>query len=147
MRTGIGFGIAAVALLAGCSVNPIQAPAAGAPTRVPNSTATATAPAPATEPAAGQGAIVPEARTVPPATAALLNQSHAQLDAGDIGGAAATIERALTITPDAAVLWVELAEIRMREGDPDLAEEMARKALTLTADPALAARARRLIRR
>jgi Flp pilus assembly protein TadD len=77
-----------------------------------------------------------------------LTQSQSEREAGDLGGAAATVERALTISPDEAVLWMELAEIRMAQGDFALAEEMARKALTLT-DPnsVVAERARRLIGR
>jgi Tfp pilus assembly protein PilF len=73
-------------------------------------------------------------------------QSQAEREAGDLGGAAVTVERALTIAPDEALLWVELAEIRMAQGDGVLAEEMARKALTLTtSNSAVAVRARRLI--
>jgi Flp pilus assembly protein TadD len=81
-------------------------------------------------------------------TSTLIAQSHEQRDAGNLGGAAATIERALTIAPEDALLWVELGEIRMAQGDIALAEEMARKALTLTpAGSALAARAQRLLSR
>jgi Tfp pilus assembly protein PilF len=76
----------------------------------------------------------------------LLIQSQTARDAGDLSGAAETVERALTIAPDEALLWVELAEIRMAQGDGVLAQEMARKALTLTmANSPVAVRARRLI--
>lgn len=82
------------------------------------------------------------------ATAALITQSRSERNAGDLGTAAATIERALTIAPEDATLWMELAEIRFEQGDLDTAGEMARKALTLTAeDSAVAERARRLIGR
>jgi Tfp pilus assembly protein PilF len=78
----------------------------------------------------------------------LLTQSQTERAAGNLGGAAATVERGLTIAPDEALLWVELAEIRMAQGDAVLAQEMARKALTLTSpNSAEAARARRLITR
>ena len=81
-------------------------------------------------------------------TAALLAQSQSQRDNGDFDRAAETLERAIAIAPDAAALWVELAEIRLLQGSPALAQETARKALTLTGDDAaLAARARRLIPR
>lgn len=95
----------------------------------------------------GEGAVIPE-NAAPGSTAAraLLLQSQTERDEGDLGGAAATVERALTIAPDEALLWVELAEIRMAQGDGVLAQEMARKALTLTTpDSAVAVRARRLI--
>jgi hypothetical protein len=96
---------------------------------------------------AGEGAALPS-DPAPGATAtrALLVRSQAEREAGDLGGAAATVERALTITPDEALLWVELAEIRMAQGDGVLAQEMARKALTLTTpNSPVAVRARRLI--
>lgn len=81
-------------------------------------------------------------------TAALLVQSQTQRDNGDFDRAAQTLERAIAISPEAPLLWVELAEIRMLQGSPALAQETARKALTLTGDDAtLAARARRLIPR
>jgi len=82
------------------------------------------------------------------ATSALLAQSRSERQAGDLGDAAATIERALAIAPEDALLWVELAEIHRDQGDRDRAEEMARKALTLaSANSAVADRARRLIGR
>lgn len=98
---------------------------------------------------AGQGARLPgESRPGASATAALVAQSRNERDAGDLGNAAATIERALTIAPEDATLWMELAEIRFEQGDLPVAEEMARKALTLTTeDSAVAERARRLIGR
>lgn len=125
------------------------APQAANNTGLPNSTNTSANPD-----TTGAGAQLPDqTRTgidpapVSNATRALLTQSQAERDAGNLGGAAATIERALSISPDDALLWVELGEIRMQQGDGQLAEEMARKALTLTGqDSALAARARRLIR-
>jgi Tfp pilus assembly protein PilF len=98
---------------------------------------------------AGRGAGLPEqSRPGASATAALVAQSRSERDAGDLGNAAATIERALTIAPEDATLWMELAEIRFEQGELPLAEEMARKALTLTtADSTVAERARRLIGR
>ena len=105
--------------------------------------------------AGGEGARLPDAvrpgeaaRPGPGAnaTAALVAQSRAERDTGNLGGAAATIERALTIAPEDAGLWMELAEIRMEQGDWEQAEEMARKALTLTAESSdVAVRARRLL--
>jgi Tfp pilus assembly protein PilF len=98
-------------------------------------------------PPGGQGARLPaEPRPGASATSALLEQSRAERDDGDLNAAAATIERALTIAPEDAALWMELAEVRFEQGDLTLAEEMARKALTLTAeDSTVAERARRLI--
>jgi tetratricopeptide (TPR) repeat protein len=128
--------------LTGCTVGLVQPPPAGGPT------STSSPPGADTDARSGAGAELPPPAPPSPVTAALLTQSHDQRDAGDLAGAAATIERGLTIVPDDALLWVELAEIRMREGDADQAEELAQKALTLTSpNSSLAARARRLIRR
>ena len=82
------------------------------------------------------------------ATGALLEQSRNLRDAGNLGSAAATLERALAIAPEDPLLWVELAEVRLDEGNRLVAEEMAQKALTLTPpNSPIAARARRLIGR
>jgi hypothetical protein len=131
--------------VAACSVAPI---ATTGPRPQPS-----TLPAPGSTASDRSGENTGAGATLPPdrapgstATRALLIQSQAERDAGDLGGAAATVERALTISPDDALLWVELAEIRMAQGDGVLAQEMARKALTLTAPSSpVADRARRLI--
>lgn len=82
------------------------------------------------------------------AAVALLEQSRSQSAAGDFGSAAVTVERALAIDPNSAALWVELAEIRWRQGDRDQADALARKALTLAgADRSIVERAERLLQR
>ena len=82
----------------------------------------------------------------PPASAALLEQSRSQRAAGSLAAAAASIERALRIDPNNAELWLELGEIKLADGDPLQAEQMARKATTLAGgDFRLAARAERLL--
>jgi len=125
------------AALSACAVGPLQ-----------SSSPTQTTTAGATSGPGGGGAVISTAPSpVSGATAALLLQSQQERDAGNLGGAAATIERALSISPDDALLWVALAEIQMAQGDGALAEEMARKALTLTGpNSATATRAHRLIR-
>jgi Flp pilus assembly protein TadD len=66
--------------------------------------------------------------------------------AGRYDQAAASIERALRIEPRQGSLWLELGNIRLKEGDFPQAESMGRKALSLsTGDPALKARAEQLI--
>jgi hypothetical protein len=134
--------LTAAATLAGCTYLPPTAPATS------QNPPAETSPV-RTTPPVGAGVRLPDS-SIPTsgATVALLTRSRDQREAGDLGGAAATVERALTIAPDDAELWVELGEIRMSQGDFLLAEEMARKALTLTGDNMpLAARARRLISR
>ena len=80
------------------------------------------------------------------ATQALLTQSRAHQAAGDYEQAAASIERALRIEPRQPLLWLELGNIRLKEGDFAQAEGMGRKALSLSAgDAALTARSEQLI--
>lgn len=111
-------------------------------------------PIPRTEPSAPQGGAIgrlpdpPEPSRAAGAAAALLDQSRNERSSGDLDRAAATLERGLALSPDDPALWVELAEIRLAQGNAALAQETARKALTLTGDDyALEARARRLIGR
>jgi len=91
----------------------------------------------------------PPARTAPPAGAAaqtLLTQSRAHQATGNYAQAAASIERALRIEPRQPLLWLELGNIRLKEGDFPQAESMGRKALSLSAgDAALTARSEQLI--
>jgi hypothetical protein len=92
---------------------------------------------------------LPPPRAAPPvssASQALLTQSRGHQAAGRYEEAAASIERALRIEPRQPVLWLELGNIRLKEGDFAQAESMGRKALSLsTGDTALTARAEQLI--
>jgi hypothetical protein len=147
--------LAAVAL-AGCSSGIYTAPPPARPAPQTGEAASAPGPAPAesrpeTRPESGRGAELPPLAESPPVSsvaASLVVASRDQRNAGTLNGAAATIERGLTIAPDEAVLWVELAEIRLAQGDRATAEEMARKALTLTnAGTPVYERAQRVLRR
>jgi Flp pilus assembly protein TadD len=81
-----------------------------------------------------------------PASVALLAQSRDQRAAGSYAAAASSIERALRIEPSNAELWLELGEIKLADDDPQQAEQMVRKALTLAgSDGVVAARAERLL--
>jgi tetratricopeptide (TPR) repeat protein len=80
------------------------------------------------------------------AASALVTRAHAQAQHGEYGPAAATIERALRIEPDNPLLWIELGQIRMGEGQPAQADGLYRKALALAAgDGQLQASAWKLI--
>ncbi|HEX7080685.1 MAG TPA: tetratricopeptide repeat protein [Gammaproteobacteria bacterium] len=82
------------------------------------------------------------------ASMALLEQSRSERAAGSYTAAASSIERALRIDPGNALLWLELGEVKLADGDPQQAQMMARKALTLAGrDAEIAARAERLIDR
>jgi predicted Zn-dependent protease len=142
----------AAASLAGCSTGIYNPPPPARP--APQTGESASVPAerqPEAAPESGRGAELPPLPESPPVSsvaASLVIASRDQRNAGNLNGAAATIERGLTIAPDEAVLWVELAEIRLAQGDRTTAEEMARKALTLTnAGTPVYQRAQRVLRR
>jgi tetratricopeptide (TPR) repeat protein len=156
--------LAFVTLAAGCTS--LSAP--------PSRPAPSPAPRPATPPAAEtrpppvpaplpppvtQSAPRPEApapRDVPTArpqsdasgaSGALLEQSRAQRAAGSLPAARASLERALRLDPNNAVLWLELGELELQTGNTAQAASMGRKALTLAGrDARLSARAERLLR-
>ncbi len=153
--------LGALLLLAGCVPPEMGTPSPRARTPVP-------APMPAPAPPASVAVVrpvpdLPEARsgtvepapapatprTLPPASPAsqaLLNQSRSHQAAGRYGEAAAAIERALRIEPRQPLLWLELGNVRLKEGDFAQAESLGRKALSLSAgDAALTARAEQLI--
>ena len=80
------------------------------------------------------------------ASAALVKQARAQTGKGDFGAAAATVERALRIEPDNPLLWIELGQVHLAEGNAPQAESMGRKAVALsTGDPSAQSASWRLI--
>jgi hypothetical protein len=113
--------------------------------------APAPTPAPAPQPPVIPPPVTPSApvRVIPPvspASQALLNESRSHAAAGRDAQAVASIERALRIEPRHPVLWLELGNLRLKEGDYAQAESLGRKALSLSAgDAAISARAQQLI--
>src|SRR5882762_5783306 len=86
------------------------------------------------QPTPGQpqpGEPAPKQFRLGPAASALVSQAHTQANGGNFGLAAATVERALRIEPDNPLLWIELGQVRMAEGNADQADGMNRKALAL----------------
>ena len=80
------------------------------------------------------------------ASAALVKQAKAQTTKGDFGAATATVERALRIEPDNPLLWIELGQVHLAEGNAPQAESMGRKAVALaTGDPSAQSASWRLI--
>lgn len=91
-----------------------------------------TAPGPASGPGGDSAAPAPDARNgLGPAGEALLIQGANERRTGDYPAAAATLERALRIEPGAPALWLELARVRLLQGDFAQAEQLARKAGSL----------------
>jgi len=81
-----------------------------------------------------------------PAVVALLDTAAKQEASGQLGAAAASLERALRIQPENPWTWYRLAVTRFRQGRLDQAEQMARKSDTLAGrDHDVRARSWRLI--
>ncbi len=73
----------------------------------------------------------PAAESTPPAVVALIRQAEIERRQGNLEQAVAQIERALRIQPQNAELWHALAKIRLEQHQPRLAEELAKKSLSL----------------
>jgi len=67
----------------------------------------------------------------PPAVVALLGQAEAQANGGDLASAAVSLERALRIDPRNPVIWYHLATVRLEQGEPAQAEQLAVKSTSL----------------
>jgi tetratricopeptide (TPR) repeat protein len=144
--------LAAASLLSACSIfraGPSE-PATSAPPTAPPTAQPGTAqpePGIPTTPAVPQPPRPPPKQfKLSPATAALVAQAHKQETGGNYAPAAATIERALRIEPENPLLWIELGQIRLSEGNAAQADGMGHKALALaTGDVQAQASAWRLI--
>jgi hypothetical protein len=66
------------------------------------------------------------------ASRALVGQAQSQMASKNYAVAAASIERALRIEPDNALLWIELGKVRQAEGNYIQAENMGRKAASMS---------------
>ena len=83
-----------------------------------------------------------------PAVIALMDQSAYERDEGNLGQAVAVIERALRIQPRNPILWHRLAALRLQQGRHELAENLARKSISLArADEVLIRKNRAIIRK
>jgi predicted Zn-dependent protease len=82
------------------------------------------------------------------AVVALLGQADSYRQSGDTGNEAATVERALRIEPNNPRLWSRLAAIRLQQGQPQQAEQLALKSNSLaTGERELQAQNWRLVAR
>lgn len=100
------FRLFALAFLAGCAAES------------PSPPSEAPAPAPAESPA-------PAAKGENVAIAGLMQSARSDSEAGKLGSAAATLERALRIEPKNPRLWQELARVRLKQGEYTQAENVA----------------------
>lgn len=154
MRHGRLFPSLLLLALAGCSSTPpATAPSVPGVTPPPASSGKPAAttppavtppPASAPQPAAPQALSYRPQRSTPPladgsqlpAVQGLLAASDRALRAGDLDLAASNLERAQRLAPQSTAVYQRLAEIRLRQKRPAEAEQMARKALGFTAQPA-----------
>jgi Tfp pilus assembly protein PilF len=121
------FSAALLLVLAACATAP-EAPPGG--------------PAPPTPEAAPP----PISRSENVAVAGLMESARADVAAGKLSTAAASIERALRIEPRNPRLWQELARVRLQQGQHVQAEEVAKRSSSFAgSDNALRAENWRLI--
>jgi Tfp pilus assembly protein PilF len=71
-------------------------------------------------------------QAITPASRSLLQTSRNQSVSGNYVQAAASLERAIRIDPAQPLLWLELGRVRLLEGDNVQAEQLGRKARTLS---------------
>lgn len=142
--------LAALLALSGCSVAPFKK---GTPSAAPSTVARPGAPGTGpilTAPAeidrqAPEDAIeapapvqIPKERprtapaTLSPASRSLVTQAQAQRKKGDLPGATVSLERALRIEPNNPLLWIEMGRLRMDQGNFTQADNMGRKALSMS---------------
>ena len=129
---------AATLALSACTVpQPSGAPPRPTPVPPPQERAPVeTQPAPQPEPPIEQPQPLPapvvREPTLSAASRALIGQAQSQLASKNYAVAAASIERALRIEPDNALLWIELGKVRQAEGNYVQAENMGRKAASMS---------------
>lgn len=70
--------------------------------------------------------------TLSPASQALVAQAQSQRKKGDLPGASVTLDRALRIEPNNPLLWIEMGQLRMDQQNFAQAENMGRKALSMS---------------
>ncbi|WP_161810283.1 tetratricopeptide repeat protein [Steroidobacter agaridevorans] len=127
----------AVLVVSACAVPPpYRAPAPPAPVPPPTQEPPVeTRPAPAPEPPVEQPpppAPVVREPVLSAASRALVSQAQIQLQSKNYPVAASSIERALRIEPDNPLLWIELGKVRQAEGNYVQAENMGRKAASMS---------------
>ncbi|MGR9053524.1 MAG: tetratricopeptide repeat protein [Gammaproteobacteria bacterium] len=72
-----------------------------------------------------------EPERLSPVVVALLSDAEKNTGSGDLDAAVSTLERGLRIEPRNATLVYKLAEVRLKQSQPRLAEDLAKKAALL----------------
>lgn len=141
-------------VLAGCAPLPTRPPApVPEPVPAPEPTVRATpldAPTIQEQELPSAPAKKPGTSRTSPAVLALVRQADQRRSAGDLAGAQSTLERAVQIEPTNARVWLDLAQLRLAQGQPEQAEQLALRAVehardnqVLSAAWSLIAKARR----
>ena len=140
------------ALASGCAIDPFQkgdgrVSSATAAKPEPGTGAGPSVPTPEPEVATPTPEVTPEplppppppkerpktpAAKLSPASQALVNQAQAQRKKGDLPGATVTLDRALRIEPMNPLLWIEMGRLRMDQRNYPQAENMGRKARSMS---------------
>jgi predicted Zn-dependent protease len=118
-------------LLAGCA-GVTTPPSTQPPTTLPSAT-TAPAEMQTQQPGAEAGVVEPEPKPVMSgnrAVIALLDRAQRDNNAGEREAAGASLERALRIEPRNSWLWLELAQVRLAQGQYAQTITLARKSLS-----------------
>jgi tetratricopeptide (TPR) repeat protein len=142
--------LAASAALTACAVpspyeKPAPPPEQPPPQTPPAETRPGEPPSTVPEPTPPPAPVVREP-TLGAASRALVSQAQTQMATKNYAVAASSIERALRIEPDNPLLWIELGKVRFAEGNYVQAENMARKAVSMSVNaPRAQASAWRLI--
>jgi tetratricopeptide (TPR) repeat protein len=128
--------LAASALLAACAVpspyqRPAPPPSGQQPAETPPEQQPGQPPSTTPEPTTPPAPVVREP-TLGAASRALVGQAQTQMATKNYAVAASSIERALRIEPDNPLLWIELGKVRFAEGNYVQAENMARKAVSMS---------------
>ena len=129
--------LVAVLAVAACAVPPpYRAPAPPAPvppspTEPPVETRPAPPPEQPTEQPPPPAPVIREP-VLSAASKALVGQAQIQLQSKNYPVAASSIERALRIEPANPLLWIELGKVRQAEGNYVQAENMGRKAASMS---------------
>lgn len=138
--------VAAVLAVSACVVQPPQRTPPPGPSEPPVDTRPTPAPDIPIEPgpAPTPVPVIPEP-VLGAASSSLVTTAQTQLKAKNYSAAAASIERALRIEAGNPLLWIELGKVRYAEGNHVQAENMGRKAISLSKAPQASSTAWKLI--
>lgn len=81
----------------------------------------------------------------PPVVLALVSRADAQIIAGNLDGAVASLEQAARVAPKQPLPWYRLAQVKVKQGECAQAAQFAHKADTLSDDLVLREQTQQLV--